>query len=335
MGADPADVRYLNGLASGYRLSQVLYVFVELGIADELAAGPRSVPALAERTGSHPSSLRRLLRMATALGLVAETYPDRFALTGRGALLRADAPDSLRPRARSIGTPSQWATWGELLATVRTGAPAFPDRHGTTSFDFFDRTSGAGEAFQDRMTVEARRRGAAIADACDFSAARRLVDVGGGTGGILAAILARCPAVTGVLFDLPYALEGAPSVLAEAGVADRVELVAGDFRAGVPPDADAYLLSAILHSWNDADSVRLLASCLRYAERVVVVDEVIDTRHHVAQLLLKDLQLMVHTNGRQRTEGEFRALLAAAGADLVRVARTGLGDTVMEAVPRR
>jgi hypothetical protein len=321
-----SDIDYLNSVAGGYRLSQVLYVFAELCVADLLAGGPHGPAELAACTAADEDALVRLLRVCAAIGLV-ESMPDgMFKLTARGALLRADVDGSLRPRALSCGDPWQWGPWGELLDVVRSGRPALGAQH-TTSFDFFNQTPGAGDTFMARMTVESHRRGKAIAAAFDFGAALCVVDVGGGRGGVLGHILRRHDHLHGVLIDLPYAISTAPEVLVALGVADRCEVVAGDFRDAVPPGGDVYLLSAILHSWSDEDAVGLLSRCLEHNAQVLIVDEVIDMAEPSTALLLKDLQLMVFSKGRQRRLGELHAIVEQTGATVV--AETPLGNGEM------
>ncbi|WP_018785636.1 methyltransferase [Micromonospora sp. CNB394] len=328
-----SDIAYLRSVALGYRLSQALYVFAELGVADLLAAGPATPDALAGRCGVHPPSLRRLLRVAGAMGLIIEGPGGLQELTDRGRLLRKDVEGSQWGRVRAVGEPWHWGPWGRLLETVSTGKSAFETEHGANSFDYFDRTPGAGDTMMSRVTDEARVRGAAIADAFDFSGSRHLVDVGGGRGAILGVVLSRHPHLRGTLIDLPYAVEGAASVLDELGVADRCDVVAGDFRSGVPTDGDVYLLSAVVHSWSDDDSARLIRRCLAHGERVLVVDEVLADAGLPA--LLKDLQLMVFSGGRLRTMEEYESLFARAGARLLRHQVIRPGELLFEGEARR
>ena len=329
---DAPDGDYLRSVALGYRLSQVLYVFAELDLAGRLTDGPDSPAALAAAAGVDQDALGRLLRVCRAMGIVCDVGDGRVGLTDRGRLLCGDG--SLRAKARAGGAPWHWEAWGGLLRTVTDGRSAFAARHGGSSFDFFERTPGTGETMMNRVTAEAELRGEAIARAFDFSSVRTVVDVGGGRGAILAAVLRRHPGLRGTLLDLPYAVRGADAVLAAYGVADRCEVVAGDFRADVPPGGAVYLLSAVLHSWTDDDSVALLRRCLDHGARLLVVDEVIDVAAATMATLLKDLQLMVFSGGRLRTLGEYGELFDRAGAVLT--ARTPIRDTeyAMEGVRR-
>ncbi len=325
-----SDESFLKSTILGFRLSQVLHVFAKLGVADLLAEGPLPVPVLAERTGAHQESLHRVLHVGRAVGLLDEGPRDTFRLTGRGHLMRRDTEGSFWARACQTGESWQWDSWGGLLQAVTTGTSAFEATTGLNSFDYFDRSSGAGDTMMDRVSLEAKRRGREIAEVFDFSTTARLVDVGGGRGAVLAEILDRHRHLTGVLFDLPYAVAGAGALLEQADVLDRCEVVAGDFRTDLPADGDVCLLSAVLHSWSDEDAVALLRRCLARFQRVIVVDEVVDAGDAPLGVLLKDLQLMVFSGGRHRALEEYRVLFERAGGVLVRQAPIGERELLME-----
>lgn len=320
-------------MALGYRLSQALYVFAELGLADVLSRRPEDVTAIAERVGAHQGALLRVLRVSRAMGLVDELPNKAFRLTTRGQLLRKDADGSMWPRVRSVGDSWHWDSWGHLLQTVTSGKPAFAAEYGLNSFDYFNQTPGAGDTMMNRVTVEARVRGAAVAGIVDFSSARCLADVGGGRGAVLAEVLSRHPHLRGVLFDLPYAVDGAAQLLEDLGVADRCEVVAGDFRLDLPAGADIYLLAAVVHSWDDDDSAQLLRRCFTQVDRVLVLDEVIEPETASMDALLKDLQLMIFSGGRQRGLQEYRRLFERAGGQLVEHTAVGKQELLMEARP--
>jgi hypothetical protein len=318
----------------GYRLSQVLYVFAELGVADALGAGPASAAVIAEKTRAHEDSLRRILRVSRAMGITEELPDGRFELTRRGRLLCRDADGSQAQRAALVGEPWHWDSWGKLLQTVTTGIPAFEAEYGSNSFEYFDRTPGTGDTMMDRVTLEAGFRGKAIAEAFDFSSVSCLVDVGGGRGAILGEVLSRHQRLGGVLMDLPYAVAGAADLLKGFGVADRCEIVPGDFRLDLPVGGDVCLLSAVLHSWNDDDSVELLRRCLARYGRVIVVDEVIEPAEAPLDTLMKDLQLMVFSGGGHRNLADYRRLFERADAELLRHAPIGGQELLMEGLAR-
>lgn len=335
----PAQLTELRRLLTGYRVSQAIYVVAELGIADLLADGPREIDALASAAGAHAGALYRTLRFLAGVGLFAEVAPRHFALTPLGVGLRRDVPGSLRALGRNLMDQPRWRAWGELLHSVRTGGIAFEQAYGMPWFEYLGGHPEIAARFNRAMTGETARSGDAIVRAYDFAGVGRLVDVGGGHGLLLATILRAHPAMRGVLFDLPAVVAGAAPVLAEAGVTDRCEGVGGDFFATVPPDGDAYLLRHIVHDWDDAQAVAILANCRRAlpdAGKVLVIEQVIapDYRRSLPTLEL-DLQMLVMLGGQERTEAEYRALFAAAGLRLSAV--VPLGDagqfSVIEGVP--
>jgi O-methyltransferase domain/Dimerisation domain len=258
---DPPDAAKLLQLVfGGYVQSQVIYVAVRLGIADALADGPKDADALARATKAHAPTLRRLMRVLTALGLSDEGADGRYSLTPQGRLLREDVRGSLRmPVLFGVGD-WYWRAWGEFLHTVQTGEPAFDHVWGMNAFEFWGRNPEAGEVHDRGMATLTALTTAAILEAYDFSRFGSVVDVGGGTGTLLAAILQKHTALRGMLFDLPHVIERAPDVLRAAGVTDRCELAAGSFFEGLPGGHDAYLLKWIIHDGRralDRDPARM------------------------------------------------------------------------------
>jgi hypothetical protein len=318
----PEQLQELFRLMSGYRVSQALYVAATLGIADRLKDGPQSSDALAEATGTHAGALYRLLRFLAGAGVVHEVAPRHFALTPLGAGLRADLPGSLRPAALMLLDTAHWPAWGQLLHSVRTGETAFARVHGKGFFDYLAGHSEAAATFHRAMASNMAQSGSAITRAYDFAGIRRLVDVGGGQGVLLATILRAHPAMRGVLFDQPEVVVGARATLEAQGVADRCEVVGGDFFDAVPPGGDAYLLRQVVHDWDDARAATILANCRRAIQgpgRLLVVERVVapDYRHAMPVLHL-DMEMLVNLGGLQRTATEYEALFAAAGFRLSR-----------------
>jgi hypothetical protein len=320
------------------REHQLLYVAAALGLADLLAAGPRSSADLARAAGAHPQALRRALRGMVAMGLLTERDDGRFGLAPPGACLRREAPGSLRGEALLAG--ECFAAWGALLHTVRTGETAFERARGVAFFAHF---AGDPELARHLHRDMARQTGpiaAAVAAAYDFSAVRTLVDVGGGHGALLAAVLRRYPAVRGVLFDTPGVAAGARGALAAAGGGARCAVVGGDFFAGVPAGGDVYALQAVLHDWDDARARRILAGCraaLPHRGVLLVVERLLPARVADAPGLIEaDLNMLVLTGGRERTAAEYAGLLQTAGLRLERtIPLRGLRDpwAVLESRP--
>ena len=326
-------------LMSGYRVSQALYVVATLGIADHLKDGPRESDELAQATGTHPGALYRLLRFLAGAGLFQEVDPGRFALTPLGAGLRADVPGSLRPTTLMLLDEVHWPAWGQLLHSVRSGETAFALVHGTGFFDYLAQHPVPAATFQRAMTSNTAWSGTAITEAYDFSGIRRLVDVGGGHGLLLATILQAYPAMQGVLFDRPEVAAAAQATLEAAGVADRSEIVVGDFFRAVPPGGDAYILRQIIHDWDDAQAATILENCRRAmlrSGRLLVVERAIVPDHRQALPVLHlDMEMLVNLGGLQRTDAEYGTLFATAGFLLSSI--VPLGDaaqfSVFEGVP--
>jgi SAM-dependent methyltransferase len=310
----------------GYLSSQLIYVAAELGVADALAAGPRSSAEVAAAVGADPAALHRVLRGLVLEDVVAEDDEGRFALTELGALLRTDAAGSLRGPAQARGRVYYGAAAG-LLETVRVGGTAFEHVHGEPFFDHLARNPDREAAFQDSMAGRAARETAAVVAAYDFTRARRVVDVGGGDGVLLEAVLRAAPGVDGVLFDRPFVADRARERLAGAGLGARCECVGGDFFDAVPAGADHYVLSRVLHDWDDEPAGRILAACRRALPaggRLLVVEALLPERAADAPgAITMDLHMLVLLGARERTEAEYRALLATAGLRLARAHTAG------------
>jgi hypothetical protein len=326
-------------LVSGYRVSQAIYVVVKLSIPDLLVDGPRGSDELAHATGTHPEALYRVLRFLAGVGLFEERAPRQFGLTSLGTSLRTDSPGSLRAQVLNQLDPSCWEAWGQLLYSVRTGETAFDQVHGMGRFAYLAQHPDAARIFDQAMTRNTARSGDALTRGYDFSGIGRLVDVGGGHGLLLATILRAYPTMHGVLFDRPEVVAGAPAILEAAGVAERCEIVGGDFFEAALPGGDAYVLRQILHDWADTQAREILTNCRRAmqeSDKVLVIERVIgpDDQHALSVLRL-DLEMLVTLGGRQRTEAEYRRLFAAAGFRLSIV--VPLGDaaqfSVFEGVP--
>jgi hypothetical protein len=320
-------------MLEGHMLAQAISVGARLGVPDLLTSGSESSDELARKTETHPASLYRLLRILAAAGLLVETPHRRFALTPMGALLRSDVPNSLHSTAVFISTEGHWSRWGNLLHHVRTGEPA---RHAV--WDTWKEHPEEAALFNAYMTEMATMRAAAVLGGYDFAGIARLVDVGGGHGQLLASILKAHPGIRGILFDLPHVIEGAKTLLDAAGVADRCECVAGSFFEAVPEGADAYLLSVVIHDWDDEQARTILKACrtaMAPSGRLLLVEHVVPTNSEQSlSVLLLDLRMLVGTKGgRERTAEEFDALLSAASFRLLRIVPLEFSFNIIEGVP--
>lgn len=319
----------------GCFVSQALAVAAKLGIADLLAERPQTIAALAARTGTHERSLYRVLRTLASVGVFRETDERVFDLTPLAEPLRSDAPNSVRNGAIFMGEPWHWRVYGEMLHSVRTGKSAWGRANGAEVFDYFAANPEHGEIFNRAMTDMSAASAAAITEAYDFSGVETLVDVAGGHGVLLASVLRANPALRGVLFDLPHVLEGAPETLERAGVKERVEVAAGDFFSLVPAGADTYMLKHIIHDWDDERAALILNNirrAMRADGRVLLFEAVVPAGNAPDFGKLMDLEMLVSPGGVERTEREFRELLAQAGLRLTRVVPTRSYLSVVEAI---
>jgi O-methyltransferase domain len=299
--------------------TQALSVAASLGIADILSKGPSDLETLASATGSHARSLGRLMRFLVSEGVFTRDEVSLYGLTPLGELLRSDGSVTNRHAAIFYGSPAIWAAWGNLAEAIRTGETAFELAHGEPLFQYLDSHEDDARIFNDFMTEMARLRTAGAG--YDYRGLNTVVDVGGGQGNTLVELLTSYPALKGVLFDLPAVVAGAPGVLAAGGVADRCRVLAGDFFEAVPEGGDAYVLSNILHDWDDARCLTILANCRRAmapGTKLVVIEAIVP--EGPSPMLLVDMQMMVVTGGVQRTEAEFRDLLNQTSFKIRRVA---------------
>ncbi|RYZ42997.1 MAG: SAM-dependent methyltransferase [Myxococcaceae bacterium] len=320
-------------LGFGFILSGALAAAAELGVADRLEQGPKSVARLAEEVGADAASLYRMLRLLASAGVFAEDAEGNFGLTPAADCLRTDAPGSLRSAVLMLTQDIFWKPTGALTQTVRTGKNAFEDIFGKPFFDHLASNAVAGATFHRGMSSLSDLENGPIARSYDFSACKQVVDVGGGHGGFLIEALRASPSLRGVLFDHRHVLDGAR--IAEAGLSERCELVEGDFFQAVPSGADAYVLKRILHDWSDAVCVDILRHCraaMAEGGRVLVVDTVIPPGNapHGGKVL--DVMMMASLPGRERTEEDFRQLFAQAGLRLSRVIPTPAALSITEAV---
>ena len=326
----------LQQLISGHWIAQAIAVAADLGIADLLAGGPRSSDDLAQAASCDSGALYRLLRALAGLGIFTEVEPKRFGLTPMAEVLKSDAPASLRSRAIQSCGDVQWRTWGQLGYSVRTGQPAFKHLFGMTPWEYRAQNPELEASFNAGMTGLATQVANAVVAAYDFSALGTLVDVGGSYGPLLIAILRANPGLRGVLFDLPRVAEGAREPLKAAGLLERCEVVGGDMFEAVPAGGDAYVLSRVIHDWNDDRSVAILATCHRVMgphSKLLLVEEIIPPGDVPSYSKLTDLNMMVSPGGQERSEAEYLALFDAAGFALTRVISTRSRISLIEGVP--
>ena len=293
--------------------------------------GPKNSDELANSTGAHPSSLYRLMRALASIGVFAEDDRGRFRLTPIADSLRREAPDSMRAMAIMHGE-RHYQTWGHLLRAVKTGETAFKHTFGMGFFECLAQDSEESRTFDSAMTNRSSMTNVAVVAAYDFSDVGKVVDVGGGRGSLLTSILKANPRTRGTLFDRPHMIEGAKRFIEEKGVLDRCEFIAGDFFDLVPSGGDLYILSGILHDWDDDRAVKILKHCRRtmtHHGKILVVAMVIPHGNQPFYGKFHDLQTMVSTSGCDHTEAEYRDLLNSAGFELTTIFSTQSSVSVM------
>jgi O-methyltransferase domain/Dimerisation domain len=323
------DFQRLREVITGFQLSAAVCVAADLGLSDLLAQGPRGVSDLAAATSADEDTLRRLLRALATIGVYDERPDGTFATTDLGEGLRSDLPDSLRPLALTVSTPTHWAAWGHLGYSVRTGENAFAALHGVDIWTHRKHHPAESEIFNQNMASLTLAVGAAVTDAYDFTGLTSVVDVGGGKGALLAAVLSGHPHLRGTVFDLPQAVASEPP---EASLATRWSAVSGNFFEAVP-NADAYLVKSILHDWPDdrcVEILRTLSRGLNDGGVVLVVERVLDRAGFERDAAFSDLNMLVMPGGRERTAEEYAALYAAAGLELTKVVDTDTRMSIIE-----
>jgi hypothetical protein len=324
--------RALAQMLAGNQVQQAIYVATRLGVPDLLCDGPRASDDLASEIGADHDSLHRLLRALTGFGVVAAADDGRFELTAVGELLRADRPGSMRALALWSGG-IRYRAFGELEHTVRTGEPAFERLAGTDFWSYLAQDRDARRLFDEMTNVHTAPIAPVVAQ-YDIPEGATVVDVGGGRGDLIAAVLVARPDLRGTLVEHPGALAGARAQLAGAGVAGRCEVIGADVVESVPASGDLYLLKNVVHGMADEPATRVIRNCVAAADqgaRILLIELVIPDGNGFSPGKLMDLLMLVGGNGRERTEAEFERLLGAGGARLERVSATRWGYNLIEA----
>jgi len=329
-----AQIQMLQ-IISGFWISRAVYVIAKLGIPDLLKPGPKTADELAATTNMHAPSLFRILRALASVG-VLNSADGRFALTPLSETLVTDAPGSLRWFAVSELGQEHYPAWGNLMHSVKTGEIAFDHFFGMDAWKYFQQNPEDAEVFNNSMSAMTAAANEAILSLYDFSGFTKIVDLGGGHGGLITSILKANPELKGVLFDAPTVIEGARSKIEAAGLADRCETIAGDFFKSVPAGGDAYIMKWIIHDWNDELATTILKNCRNQIPangKLILVDCVVPETDEPHFSKFIDLNMLVMTGGKERTAREFEKLLEGAGFRLSRLIPTDLPTSIVEAEP--
>jgi O-methyltransferase domain/Dimerisation domain len=333
--ATDSPVVELMKLISGFQVSQAISAMATLGIADVLKGEMLHSDDIARAVECDPGSLYRLLHALASAGLLEEQSDQRFQLTPVGECLRSDLPNSRAAWARYVGRPYVWQSWGNLAGSVKSGKSGFELLHHANLWKWRGERSEETNIFDAAMSELSRAGGNAIAPAHDFSAYKVIVDIGGGQGALLAAILTKHASPRGILFDLPHVIAKAKGLLASMNIGDRCEIIAGDVFKSIPKGGDAYLIKSVLMDESDENAISILRSCrsvMKPRARVIVIEHLL-TPPNQPEVNYSDMTMMVMTGGRERTQKEFEALFATSGFRLEQAAATRSPFTLLVGSP--
>jgi hypothetical protein len=332
--SEPAVDRLL-AMVNGFRTTQVVYVVAKLGLADHLSDSPLTARELATKVNADAGSLSRVLRLAALFGLVAEESDGRFRLAPPGEPLQSTIEGSMRPVAIQLGE-LHYGAWGALLHSAITGESAFEHVYSKPLFEYLAEHREAQATFDAYMSTNKDPFGPELAERYDFSEFRVIVDVGAGNGSVSAAILKENPQLVAIIFDQPQVISAAEHLLTAAGVRDRCRLVPGNFFQSVPSGGDIYILSNIIHDWDDARAAGILRNCrlaMSTAAPVILLESVLPPHGHPNRAVLADVNMMAMLTGKERTQEEYGSLLTTAGLRLTKIVPITQRLSLIEARP--
>lgn len=316
-------------------IPHLIYVVAKLGIADLLADGPKSCTELARVADAHPRTLYRVMRALAGNGIFTETEDGRFELTPSAESLRSEVPGSVRSWAIMIGEDWFNQPFTQLLYSVKTGKDSFSHVHSQNLFRYLQKNSKASQLFNEVMTRLTEPVTTAVLAAYDFSGIPHIVDIGGGKGTLISAILKAYPQIHGTLFDLPQVIQEAMKLLETSGLIDRCRFIPGDMFESVP-EGQVYTLKRVIHDWDDEKALAILKKCRRSISgdgKLLLIEGVIPQGNQPARIKLDDIAMLVVSGGGERTKNEFSSLLSASGFNLVNVIPTQASLSIIEAVP--
>jgi hypothetical protein len=325
----------LQRMIVGSWITQAIYVAAQLGIADLLKDGSKSYDELATTTGVDARSVYRLLRALASVGIFAEGSSGYFELTPLAECLQSDRTNSLRAYAIKSGQAWEWQPWGHLLETVKTGKPVFKNIFGMEIFDYLATDPSAAKIYNQAISSFSDKQDIAIAAGYNFSSIHNLVEVAGGRGTLIASILKANLTMKGILFDLPHVVADARPLIETLELQDRCQLIGGNFFESVPTGGDAYLLRYIIHDWDGERAIAILKNCYQAMQpngRLLLVEMVIPPGNEPFYGKLLDLQMLLNYGGRERTEIEYKDLLATAGFSLTKIHPVAPPVSVIEAI---
>jgi hypothetical protein len=335
---DREPVEQMLQMMSGFWVTRGLWIAAKLGISDLLASGAKSVAELASQTSTHSDSLYRILRALAMVGVYAEGENRKFSLTPLSETLRSDVVGSLRGAVIAEMGQAHYEAWGNLMASVKTGEIAFDNKFGQDIWAYFQTEPEQATNFNQYMASMSEPLNRTISTTYDFSGYKKLIDVGGGIGGMISAILAENPSLQGAIYDSPSVVEQAKGFLESKGVADRCETIGGDFFESVPEGGDIYSMRWILHDWEDSKSLKILENIKKVLPengKLLLAEAVVPEAGEPHFSKFFDLIMLVMTGGRERTEKQWSELLDKAGYRIERIIPTESFLRIIEAVPVR
>ncbi len=320
-----------------YTLSRSIATAAQFGIADQLIDGAKTADEIAAKLKLHPRSLYRLLRALAGAGVFHEDEAKRFSLTPLSETLRSDMPESLRGFAGFMADDVNFQTWAGLPYSVETGERAFDHIFGSEIFPWYQQHPAYGEKFDAAMTSMSLGASMAVIAGYDFTGIKKLVDIGGGQGQLLAAVLQKYPTMQGVLYDAPHVIATAHGTIAAHGVTDRCEILGGDFFVSAPAGGDAYIMKHIIHDWSDDECVTILGHCrdgMNVGDKVLIAEMIVPEPNAPGVSKFLDLQMLLVLSGCERTADEYRNLLDRAGFAMTRIVPTPSLYSVIEGVKK-
>jgi hypothetical protein len=340
----PPQIAMLQ-MIGGFRVSRAIYVAAQLGIADLLANAPQTAQELAQATEAHAPSLYRVLRALASVGVFFEDEAGKFHLTPPAEYLRSDSPDGIAATVKLLGEPWHWKIWGNLREGVQTGQAVFERQYGKNFFEVSEQDLEFGKKHGPSKTSISARASASLVEYYDFSKMQKVVDVGllGGYGNTLIPLLKANSHLYGVLYDLPFVIEGAKSVIERAdadnpaeAVSQRIQLTEGHCLDSVPSGGDAYILMFVLHNWDDSRATRILQNCHQVMPlhgKLLLVEMIMPPGNDPFVGKFIDLEsLLITPGGYERTTLQYQSLLESAGFRMTRIIATRTANSIIEAV---
>ncbi len=325
----------LFDLISGFWISRAIGTAAELGIADLINNGITTSKEIAKATNSHPQAIYRLLRALASVGLFHEGEQQSFSLTPQAELLRSDIENSMRHSAIFWGKYI-YKQWNDLTYSIQTGKSSFEEENKMPYFSYLEKNPDEAVIFNKAISEKAANNIPAILDAYDFSSVRTLIDVGGGYGKVLVALLRRYPQMQGILFDNSQVIHEVQTRKESLSSEKRCQLVAGDFFVNVPADGDVYFLKHIIHDWDDEKAIKILKNCrkaIKPSGKLLLAENIIFSGNDRSYAKWLDLHMLVLLNSYERTEEDYAKLFKKSGFKLVRIIRTETQICIIEAVP--